>query len=120
MKKILVVDDEIGVFMSIKMALSGNCQVTPAYTGAEAIEQFKKERPDLILLDLRMPDIDGLDILHIIRKLDSNTPVIVITAYPEDLKDVSLDELNIISCFVKPFDLNELTKNINKIWGGER
>lgn len=118
-KKVLVIDDEIGVFMSIKMTLDG-CRVIPAHCGMEGIELFKRERPDLIFLDLKMPDIDGIDVLRIIRKLDKTTPVIVLTAFPGDVVDLYMDELNITAYFVKPFDMKKLGKEVNKILGGQR
>lgn len=112
-----MIDDEIGIFMAIKMTLNG-CQVIPACSGAEGIEQFKKEKPDLIFLDLKMPDIDGIDVLRVIRRLDKVTPVIILTAFPGDVVDLYMDDLKVATYFTKPFDIKELREEVEKILGG--
>ena len=83
--KIMVVDDEED-FRKLMMFWLGSkgYTVLPARDGKDAVELFKKESPDIIFLDLNMPVMEGADTLEQIRKLNKNTPVIIISAYVDD------------------------------------
>ena len=80
MKKILVVDDEkpISDIIKFNMAKEGY-EVLTAFDGREALEVFAAENPDIIILDLMLPEIDGLEVARTIRKT-SNVPIIVLSA----------------------------------------
>jgi two-component system cell cycle response regulator DivK len=84
MKKILIVeDDEMNLTLFREMALAGGYQVAEARTGLEAVENAASETPDVILMDIRLPDMDGVEALKKIRELPAlrHTPVIAVTAY---------------------------------------
>ena len=83
--KILVVDDEIFVCTMLgKFLIERGFRVVEAHNGDEAMEVFGRERPDVVLLDIRMPGKDGLEVLREIRDLDPEASVIMVTAVHEE------------------------------------
>ncbi len=83
--KILVVDDEKVVRRELRKFLEGKgYDVAEAYSGDEAIEVYKRESPDVILLDIRMPGKDGVETLHELKALDPDASVIMVTAVHEE------------------------------------
>ena len=83
-RKILVVDDEERMVRFIRLNLEHDgFEVIEAYRGMHAIEQLRSKLPELILLDVMMPDIDGFEVLRIVREI-SNVPVIMLTAKGEE------------------------------------
>ena len=84
MKKILVVDDERPISDIIKFNLTKEgYEVVTAFDGREALEQFEAKKPDLVILDLMLPELDGLEVAKEIRKT-SHTPIIMLSAKSED------------------------------------
>jgi two-component system, NtrC family, sensor kinase len=82
MHKILIIDDEEANVRVLSMSLrSDGYDVVTAYSGEEGVEVFKKESPGIVLTDIRMPGIDGLEVLRQIKKTDSDTEVIIITGH---------------------------------------
>src|SRR5690348_1026553 len=80
-KTVLVVDDERTVTDALSLWLIDNgYEVTAALTGREGLERFKQQRVDIVITDLRLPDISGFELIAAIRQKDSNVPIIVITA----------------------------------------
>ena len=80
MKKILVVDDERPISDIIKFNLTKEgYEVVTAFDGREALEQFEAEKPDLVILDLMLPELDGLEVAKTIRKT-SSVPIIMLSA----------------------------------------
>lgn len=100
---ILVVDDENGVRQSFYMVLKDGYDVLLAATGEEAIDIFTTTAVDLILLDIRLPDIDGLDLLGKLKELDPNTEIIMVTAVKEIQSAVKAIKLGAYEYVVKPF-----------------
>ena len=83
--KILVVDDEISVCKELRLFLKGKgYSVAEAYSGDEALEAYKQESPDVVLLDIRMPGKDGIETLHELKALDPDASVIMVTAVHEE------------------------------------
>ena len=76
--------------------------------GADAIKFIKKQSADVVLLDIRLPDIDGLSLLKEMRKIDDSCLVIVITAYPEVKVAISAMKAGAYDFINKPFELEEL------------
>lgn len=113
MAKILIVDDEEYIRTLYKEELlREGYQVSTSATGRNILELIEKERPDLIILDIKMSDCNGLDILQIIRNKYYNMPVILSTAYEiykNDMKSMAADFY-----VVKSFDLTELKKRIKR------
>ena len=79
-KRVLLVDDEPGVRTSLKMVLEPIYDVICAANAEEALEGFRKESPNLVLLDVVLPGTDGIAILQTIREEDADIPVIMLTA----------------------------------------
>lgn len=106
---ILVVDDKAGVRRLICEALlDDGYLVEQASNGAEAIQKIKQKRYKLVLLDVKMPGMNGLETLHELRKIDRHVPVAMMTAYGE-LELVEEARNNGVRHHIsKPFDLNEL------------
>lgn len=117
-KRILVVDDQFGIRVLLQEVLEREGYVVhPAVCGAEALALLREHAPDLVLLDMKIPGMDGLEILTRIRRLVPTQPVIMMTAYGElDLvKEASA--LGAIGHFTKPFDIDELRKSIAQALG---
>jgi CheY-like chemotaxis protein len=113
--KILIVEDEAPIQEFLQMALSDEgYQPIPAYNGLEALAVLTHHQPNLILLDLWMPKMDGKTFLSHYQKLPNTlAPVIVMTACADILDDKGL--LGVVSaCLNKPFDLNAMMLTIKK------
>ncbi|MBI5606833.1 MAG: sigma-54-dependent Fis family transcriptional regulator [Deltaproteobacteria bacterium] len=111
---ILVVDDEYGVLQSFKMVLKDEHKVYLAATGTEALDLFNKNAVDLILLDILLPDINGLDLLEKFKELDSNMEIIMITAVKDIQTAIKAIRLGAYDYIVKPFDVDEVLKVIKR------
>lgn len=111
---ILVVDDEYGVLQSFKMVLKDEHKVYLATTGTEALDLFNKNAVDLILLDILLPDINGLDLLEKFKELDSNMEIIMITAVKDIQTAIKAIRLGAYDYIVKPFDVDEVLKVIKR------
>lgn len=114
-KKILVVDDEKGLVRIIRLNLEHDgFDVVEANNGAQALDKLRTALPDLILLDVMMPDIDGFTVLKMIREI-GNTPVIMLTAKGEEDDRVKGLELGADDYVNKPFSPRELTSRIRAV-----
>jgi len=111
---ILVVDDEFGVLQSFKMVLKDEFKVFLAATGGEAIDLFNQNAVDLILLDILLPDNNGLDLLEKFKELDLSIEVIMITAVKDIQTAVKAIRLGAYDYIVKPFDVVEVLKVIQR------
>ncbi len=108
-EKILVVDDDKSICSLIKDFLEKKgFSVETAYTGEEGLEKFRRIHPILILLDIRLPGMDGLLTLKKIREIDQNIGVIMITGLKDEETAQKALELGAYEYIVKPFDLNYL------------
>ncbi len=113
--KILVVDDEKRMVRFIQLNLEQDgFQVITAYNGTEAIEQVRTQLPDLILLDIMMPDINGFDVLKKIREVNK-VPVIMLTAKGEEEDRIQGLELGADDYITKPFSPRELVSRIRAV-----
>lgn len=112
--KILVVDDDISIAKLYKVELEEEgYEVVIAHSGKEAMDLFNKETPDLVTLDIMMPDIDGISILRRMKELKRDVPIIMSTAY--DYRDdfaVWASE----AYLVKSSDLTELKSTIKRLF----
>ncbi|GBE40587.1 alkaline phosphatase synthesis transcriptional regulatory protein PhoP [bacterium BMS3Bbin09] len=113
--KILVVDDDTHILRLYKEELKDEGYgVVTAGTGKEALELFEKENPDIVTLDILMPDIDGKSLLKKMKKQQPQIPVIMSTAY-DYLDDFSVWASESDAYIVKSSDLSELKRTIKKI-----
>jgi len=119
MKKILIVEDEDPIRNLYKEELKDEgYEVITAGDGLVGYELFKKEKPDLITIDLKMPNMNGIELLDKIRKEDKDIPIIIYTAYGEFTQNFSTwaaDEY-----LVKSSDLTEFKAKIKELLHGEK
>ena len=111
-KRILVVDDEKGLVKIIRLNLQQDgFEVVEANNGTEAMDKLRTTLPDLILLDVMMPDMDGFTVLKMVREI-GGTPVIMLTAKGEEKDIIKGLELGADDYITKPFSPRELTSRI--------
>ena len=107
-KRILLVDDEPGIRVSLKMVLEPTYEVICASDAKEGLELFRRESPNLILLDLVLPGMDGMELLQTLRSENSSVPVIMLTATQTVKTAVDAMKLGAADYLTKPFDIEEL------------
>jgi two-component system response regulator VicR len=112
MKKVLIVEDEKNISDIIKINLTKEgYQISTAFDGEEALELFESVNPDLILLDVMLPKIDGFQVCRKIR-MTSNVPIIMLTAKEEEVDKVLGLELGADDYITKPFGMRELIARV--------
>ena len=110
--RILVVDDEPAILRALRTLLARHgFQVEVAETGHEALERYSYHRPDLILLDLGLPDIDGLEVVREIRA-NANTPIVILSVKGAERDKVSALDLGADDYLTKPFGVDELLARV--------
>ena len=115
-RTILVVEDEPTLRETIVDALEADgFRVIAAADGREALTQFRGERPDLVLLDLMLPELSGIEVTRIIRA-ESGVPIVMLTAKDSELDKVVGLELGADDYVTKPFSLRELTARIRALF----
>ncbi|HMW93082.1 MAG TPA: response regulator transcription factor [Candidatus Obscuribacter sp.] len=113
MKKLLIVDDEVDIVASIQYVLNGEGFSTLiAHDGLKAMQLYEAERPDLVILDLMMPGIDGLEVCRRIRSGDKRTPILMLTARTSEIDTVVGLELGANDYIAKPVRLRELVARV--------
>jgi DNA-binding NarL/FixJ family response regulator len=115
MKSVLIIDDNVDIVDSMVegMDMFGIDVVGKAYDGLEGLEQFKKLNPDIVLLDIMMPDHDGFYLLDKIYGINPKAKVIVVSG---DIKEETREKLatyDLLASFSKPVKFAELSKVIN-------
>jgi len=115
MQHIMVIDDERDVLAYLDAALTvEGYRVTGVVSGAEAIDLMQADAPDIVILDLRMPDMNGIEILHAIRKSYPDMPVIVCSALRSYKRDFEIISGNVAAFFEKPIDFDRLSEVIEQ------
>lgn len=112
-KTVLVVDDEEIIRDFFIRTLTGY-KVLTASSGEEALNIIKKDKPDLVLLDIKMPGIDGIETLRKIKEIDSGIVVIMLSAFATLENNITAARLGAYTSIAKPFDLEEM-KSIIKV-----
>ena len=105
--KILVVDDE-QIIRDFFASMLSDYRVITAASGEEALELINKERPDLVLLDIKMPGIDGIETLRRIKQIDQNISVIMLSAHETLETNLEATRMGAYTSMSKPFDLDEM------------
>ena len=114
MSRILVVEDEENIRLLYKEELQDlGYEVIQASDGREAIEKFDLHRPDLIILDIQLPELDGIETMKVIREKSKDVPIILCTAYGEYKHDLQTWASE--AYIIKSADLKELLSAVNRI-----
>jgi two-component system, OmpR family, phosphate regulon response regulator PhoB len=119
MERVLIVDDDPDIQRLVSYNLSqAGFQVTTATTGRTALEAVQKQSPDLIILDVMLPDIDGLEVCRTLRQRDHSRriPIIMLTARTEEIDRVVGFELGADDYVMKPFSPRELVLRVKSIF----
>jgi two-component system, OmpR family, alkaline phosphatase synthesis response regulator PhoP len=115
MKTVLVVDDEPKIVQLARDYLEhAGFDVVTAANGRTALDQLRKRRPDLVVLDLGLPELDGLDVTRSIRR-DSSLPIIMLTARDDELDKLLGLELGADDYLTKPFSPRELVARVKAV-----
>ena len=115
MKSVLIVDDEVKIVQIARDYLEhAGFAVLTARDGKSALAAIRAEKPDLVLLDLGLPEMDGLDVTRTARK-DSNVPIIMLTARSEEADKIVGLELGADDYIVKPFSPKELVARVRTV-----
>jgi CheY-like chemotaxis protein len=114
--KILVVDDERSVREVLSEFLTElGYEVVDAGSGTEALSRLGRDRPDAVLLDIRMPELDGVQTLRRIRELNTTLPVLMITGNDDAEVAKETIRLGAFDCLAKPFDFDYLDRVLHKV-----
>ncbi len=114
--KILIIEDEPDMLLGLEHNLRyEGYDVVGADTGAAGLEAWKRQRPDMVLLDVMLPEMNGFDVLRAIRREDSEVPVILITAKGLEADKVHGLTLGADDYITKPFSIRELLARINAV-----
>jgi len=109
--RILVVDDERPIRRFLNASLSGHCTVLEAATGAEALNMVISARPDVIILDLGLPDIDGVEVTRRLREW-TQTPIIIVSVRDQEEAKIAALDAGADDYLTKPFGMGELTARL--------
>ncbi len=117
MKKTIFIVEDNEVYLKLVKAVVNtmpDLEVIMETEGGRALELIKKDNPDLIILDIQLPGINGIEICKELRKLTpfKNTPIIAMTGYPEDFDESIVSEAGFSKFFSKPIELNDFIKSI--------
>jgi two-component system response regulator (stage 0 sporulation protein F) len=114
-EKILIVDDQFGIRILLNEVLQKEGYKTfQAANGVQALEITKKHSPDLVLLDMKIPGMDGIEILKRMKEIDPEIRVIIMTAYGELDMIQEAKDLGAITHFAKPFDIDDIRSAVRE------
>ena len=118
-KKIMLVDDAAFMRMMIKDTLQkhGYTEIVEAGNGEQALATYAAEKPDLVLMDITMPVMDGLEALRRLREMDSSARVVMCSAMGQETMVVDALKLGAKDFIVKPFKPDRIMKTVNSILG---
>ncbi|WP_457753500.1 response regulator [Thermococcus sp.] len=117
MARILVVDDAAFMRMLLKKILTqaGHQVVGEASNGREAVEKYKQLKPDLVTMDIVMPEMDGITAVKEIMKIDPNAKIIMITAVGQEAKVMEALKSGAKGYIVKPFQAPKVIEEVNRV-----
>ena len=117
--RVLIVDDSALARRNLRQILeSANCEVDEAEDGLTALERYFLERPDVVLLDLVMRGMYGLDVLEKLRQLDPLAKVVVVSADVQTSSQELVDQAGAKAFITKPFDREEIIGTLKAVLGG--
>lgn len=112
--RVMFIEDEATLRKSYERFFTDRYDMSFAASGAEAVSKVQTFSPEVVVLDLRLPDTDGIEVMRKLREIDPQVPVIITTAYVSMGPLVSMLALGRTSFMTKPFDLNDLAKKIDQ------
>lgn len=113
---ILYIEDEIEALRTMLEFFNlRGFNVITAFTAEEGYDRLKEYKPDLIVIDLKLIGESGIDFIERIQHADNQTPIMVITAYPEKIREITSRKLKIYAYFTKPFSYADLYKTVKQI-----
>ncbi len=115
--KVLLVDDEKEFVESLSERLRlRNLDAEIAFDGKEALEALKKGDPDVMVLDLRMPGIDGIEVLRRARKINPDLQVVILTGHGTEKDEAQAKRLGAFAYLNKPVEIDELVSTLSRAW----
>ena len=117
---LLIVDDEKAVRYAFKRTFSDEYHIRTAQNGLEAVEAVNQKEPDVVLMDIRMPEMDGLQALASIKETHAHVPIIMVTAFADSASAMQAMKDGAFDYVSKPFDNNELRRIVEKAIGASR
>lgn len=116
MKKILIVDDEVGIVQEIKEFLTEEgYEVYTADTAKEGMRLTESKKPDVIMIDVKLPDASGIDVLRACKESSPKTKTIMVTGYVDQNLMDEAEKVGRDSFLQKPFDLLKITEELNRL-----
>lgn len=117
MYKILIVDDAGFMRMMVKghLVKAGYSEFVEAENGQQAVDLYKEIKPDLVIMDITMPDMDGIEALSQISKLDPSAKVVMCSAMGQESMVMEAIRLGALDFVVKPFKQERISQTVNKI-----
>ena len=113
-KKLLIVDDQVGIrILLLEVFATEGYDTFQAANGRTALDIVRAHTPDLVLLDMKIPGMDGLEILKKIKEINRDIKVIMMTAYGELDMIKEATDLGALKHFTKPFDIDEMRLAVN-------
>ncbi len=119
-KKVVVVDDDKSIRKTFFLILDSDYRVFLAKDAEDALQRFKKAKIDLIITDLKLPHLNGLEMIKKFRESGYKGEVILISAFPDLVDPEELGRLAIGHFFIKPLDLDALNQSIDYLLSAER
>ncbi|MFN3421741.1 MAG: response regulator [Armatimonadota bacterium] len=119
-RKILVVDDEVAIVRVLRDRLeTEGFEVLTAYDGLQGVEVAQKEQPDLIIMDITMPNMDGLTAAKLLREKPetAHIPIIMLTARGQETDEQAGYQAGAVLYLMKPFSTRQLVREIRKVLG---
>lgn len=113
--RILICDDEMGVRESLRMILGKEYELAFAEDGERAVEYVRTQHPEVVILDVKMPKMDGLEALPQIKRVSRSTPVIMITGYESSDVAAQAIKLGADDYFTKPFDREKVCTQVKTL-----
>lgn len=121
MATLLIVDDEAGIVEEVKAYFEEEgFKVYTADSGEDGIKLIKKHKPDVLLIDIKLPDISGLRVLASAKEVSPKSKTIVITGYVDQALIDEAEKLGRDAFLNKPFDLQALKGEVDRLLGGKR
>ena len=117
MSRILIVDDSRTSRKILRniLEIAGHDIVGEAMDGQDGVNKYKELRPDIVTLDITMPVLDGLGALKLIKEIDSDSKIIMVTAAGQQNKMIDAIKLGAAEFVTKPFEPDEITKMVDKL-----